>query len=337
MNQEIVLSAIAVIAAAVLGALIAFYGNVRIKRMDLRSQKESERAEQRLRYYVPLLRFTYTLDRRIGHILTTLDTDWLSKEHLDKIKNREGFAIDPNPEVKGYFISSSLYIFACFFGWAEAIKLGVDPTRPFSYRNQLHKTLSRAKKKVYTRLEVPYVDKRAIFLFDPDISIVSKLFQYEELFKQYLISKTLVNPRDASRLDKQFQYSIGELMLERDGEEGLRCKSFREFFDCYVNDENFRWWFTRLENLFVDLCNFERGKELETQVQLKNDIRPLRLLAIRYWCRVLMQHISDELDIETLPPGDVLVGISKELTNIIKSVEIEKLESYLVGVRISNE
>jgi hypothetical protein len=330
---DTVLSAIAVIVSALIAAILGFYGNFRIKQLEIDTQAEKDRAEKRLRFYLPLLRYSYTLDRRIGHILTTLDTDWLAKSHLDKIKNKQGFAT--SPDEKGYFIISSVYIFACFFGWSEAIKKGVDATRPFSEKSRLRELLSKARRKVFAYLKIP--EKKNVFLFDPDISMVSKLFQYEELFNEYLVSKTIVNPRDASKLHKQFQYSIGELMLEKESEESYRCKSFREFFDAYLNDEKFRFWFVPLENVFIDLCNFEKGKDLETQIHLKNDVRPLRLLAIRYWCRVLMKNMSDQLDIETKPPDEVLDGVSTRLQKTIKSIELERLESYLLGVRINHE
>lgn len=325
-------AAFAVIAAALVAAILGLYGNLKIKQFEIEVQNRKERDRQRLKFYLPLLRFAYTLDRRIGHIITTLDTDWLSKSHLEKIHSKEGFALSPNE--KGYFIISSIYIFACFFGWSEAIKKGVDATKPFSEKNRLRKLLSRTKRRIYSRLNIS--DKPSIFLFDPDISVVSKLFQYEELFNDYLVSMTLTNPRDASKLHKQFQYSIGELMLEKDGED-FRCKSFREFFDAYLDDKKFRYWFAPLENLFIDLSDFEKGKALEIQVQMKNDVRPLRLLAIRYWCRVLMKNMSEQLNIETKPPDEVLDGISESLKKTIKSVKIEELESYLLGIRISHE
>ncbi len=327
-----VLAAIAVILAALLAAMLANYGNVKIKQLEIQAQAERDKANKRIKFYLPLLRFCYTLDRRIGHILKELHSDWLSKKYLDNIQSNQGFAVNPNE--KGYFIASSMYVFACFFGWSEAIKKGVDVTKPFS-RSPIRKFLSKIKKRVYTFLRI--TDRRNIFIFDPDISIVFKLFQYEELFKEYLVSKTLADPRDASKMHKQFQFSIGELMLEKEGEDSFRCKSFREFFEAYVNDEKFRYWFTPLENLFIDLCGFPAGKDLETQVIMKNDVRPLRLVAIRYWCRVLMRNMSEELGIETPPPDEALEGISQQLKRIIKSVEIEKLESYLLGVRFDNE
>lgn len=277
MNIESALSAIAVISAALIAAVLGLYGNLKIKQMEIEEQIKRDRANQKLKFYLPLLRFCYTLDRRIGHILKVLDTDWLAKSHLERIQRREGFATDPNET--GYFISSSIYLIACFFGWTEAIKQGVDSTKQFSQKSRLHRWLSKIRDKIYDKFKLP--SRRDIFLFDPDISTISKLFQYEELFNEYLVSKTITSPRDACKLHKQFQYSIGELMLEKDGEVGLRCKSFREFFEVYLSDEKFRWWFVPLENLLIDLSEFEKGKDLEAQVQLKNDVRPLRLLAIR--------------------------------------------------------
>ena len=144
------------------------------------------------------------------------------------------------------------------------------------------------------------------------------MFQYEELFEEYMATKKLSKPRDAAKLHKQFQYSIGELMLENS------------------DPENLRYWFALLENLFIDLCSFEANKDIETQVEMKNDIRPLRLLAIRYWLRVLMKNMATELGIDTLPPDKVLEPVSESLKKTIKSLELEKLESYLLGIKIYN-
>lgn len=312
--------------------LIGLYGGLIVKQFENKLDKKKQKANQRLKFYLPLLRFSYDLDRRIGHILKELHSDWLNSTHLEKIKNTQGFAINPNE--KGYFIISCVYMFACFFGWAEAIKKGVDTIRPFSEKSFISRWLFRIKKNIYSFFSIS--ERKNIFLFDPDISIVSKLFQYEELFNDYVTFKKLTSPRDACKLHKQLQYSIGELMLEKDGHENFRIKSFREFFEYYVQDEKFRYWFIILENLFTDLNGFEKDKHIETQVEMKNDIRPLRLLAIRYWCRVLMKNMSKELDIDTHKPDEVLEGISDKLKETIKSVKIEKLESYLLGIRINN-
>lgn len=320
------------IIAAIIAGILALYGQWKLKQWDIRFQRRKERENQRLKFYLPLLRFCYDLDRRLGHILSTLDTDWLNASHLQRIKVKEGFAKAPNE--KGYFIVSSLYILACFFGWSEAIKRSGDTRQIFKERGKVRKWFSRQRRRLQSLFRGG--GERGIFRFDPDISTVSKLFQYEELFAEYITSRPLVDMRDACKLHKQLQYSIGELMLERDPSGGWRCKSFREFYEAYVEREAFRFWFVKLEDLLVDLSAFTSGKTLEAQVELKKDIRPLRLLAIRYWCRILMRNISEELDIETPLAEEALGGVSAELAATIKGVEIAKLESYLLGIRLNN-
>src|ERR1700733_1869218 len=189
-----ILTGASVILAALIATVLGYYGNLRVKRFEIEVQSRKEEANQRLRFYLPLLRFCDALDRRIGHILTKIDTDWLSKTYLEKIHKKEGFAC--NPDEKGYFISSSTYIFACFFGWSEAIKRGIASTSQVSESGRLSRWLSRAKRRFLNKLGI--ADERGAFLFDPDISVVSKLFQYEELFSDYMVSKTLKEPRDAS-------------------------------------------------------------------------------------------------------------------------------------------
>jgi hypothetical protein len=329
---EILLIAVVIIGSVAVVSALWSYSNLLIKQYEIESQNEKARAGRSSRFYVPLLRDCYTVDRRIGHILAELHTDWLAKSHLDKIHENQGFVSDPN-EI-GYFLISSVYIFACFLGWVEAIKKDFYTPRAFPGKSGLHKLLSRIKNRIYSFLHIS--NAKTIFLFDPDLSILSKLFQYRELFDEYLAHKTMKDPRDASRLNKQFQYAIGELMLEKEGAGNYRCKSFREFFDAYLSDPKYRYWFVPLENLFIDLCEFEKGKDLETQAYMKNDVRPLRLLAIRYWCRVLMKNISTQLEIEPKDPGEVLSGISDSLKHTIQTVEVEKLESYLLEVRAAS-
>lgn len=316
----------AVVVAAILTVLLGFYFQIKIKQFENLTQARKDRAAQRLTYFIPLLRFSYELDGRIGRILHVLSTDWLRSTHLEKIRKNEGFA--KNPLETGYFIMSSVYVFACFFGWTEAIKNGVDATEQFS-QGRGRRWLSNIARYVRRHLGLPA--KSNIFFFDTDISVVRRLFQYQELFKTYVTSKKLTNPRDAYKLHRHLQHSIGEMMLQRDG--GVfRCKTFREFSDAYRENENFRYWFVPLEEFFIDLSDFEAGKEIETQAEMKNDIRPLRLLAIRYWCRVLMKNLSMSLGIETPPPDDVLEGLSDTLKTTIMSVKIEQLESYLAGI-----
>jgi hypothetical protein len=309
--------------AVVIAALIGFRATLRIKALELEAQERREANAQRLTYHLPLLRFCYELDGRINRILAQLHGDWLRSEHLDKIRRGEGFA--QNPLETGYFIMSSTYVLACFFGWTEAIKKGVDRTRPLTNRTWYFRLWQRIRGFLLGPSAQP-----SVFFFDTDISIVRRLFQYQELFKDYSVSKKLISPKDANRLHRHLQHSIGEMMLQPDGS-GFRCKTFREFATEY-QDKTFQYWFVPLEELIVDLCDFAPGKDIETQAELKNDVRPLRLLAIRYWCRVLMKNLSSDLGIPTPDPEDVLQGLSGSLRNAITGVKIEDLEAHLTAV-----
>ncbi len=107
-----IVAACAVVLAALVGTLVGFVAQKRLKRYEMRAQTLRDRAVQRLALQVPLLRFCYELDSRIGRILSVLHEDWLSETHLDRFRTNEGFAKDQRE--KGYFIVSSVYIFACF-------------------------------------------------------------------------------------------------------------------------------------------------------------------------------------------------------------------------------
>jgi hypothetical protein len=312
----------AVLVAAMFAAVFGLYSNVKIKRLEFQTQARKERAAQRLAFHIPLLRFCYELDGRIGRILEHLSSDWLRGSYLEDIQNDQGFAQDPRE--RGYFIISSVYVFACFFGWTEAIKKGIDATQPLAERGRLRRWASRA----WERVAPP---RRRVFFFDHDISMVRRLFQFEELFASYLTSRKFTKPKDACKLHRYFQHSIGEMMLHRDGNV-LRCKTFREFYDAYTTDPKYRYWFVLLEQLFIDLSDFAESKNVETQSEMKNDVRPLRLLAIRYWCRILMRNLSRDLGIETPAPEEILDGRSEELKKVIKNVTIEELEKHLVEI-----
>ena len=146
------------------------------------------------------------------------------------------------------------------------------------------------------------------------------MFQHKEFFDNYLNSKNFTNPIDASKLTKHIRHSIGEMMLKKDDKDGeVRVKSFREFFNSYISDDKFRFWILLIEDLFVDLSNFGKDKNIEKQIRKKNDIRPLRIIAIQYWCRVLMQKISEELKLKITPQKakDVLKGLNDELKKLI--------------------
>lgn len=309
----------AVVVAALVSVILGFWAQIKIKQFELRAQARKDRAAQRQTYYLPLLRLSYELDGRIGRILDQLSSDWLSSAHLEKIRKGEAFA--KSPLETGYFIMSSIYVFACFFGWTEAIKRGMDATEPLSEQTGLRCWFAGIWRRIWPR----------IYFFDADISTVRRLFQYQELFKGYIASKGLTNPKDAYKFHRHFQHSVGDMMLQRERNH-FRCKTFREFFEAYKANEEFRYWFVPLEILFVDLSDFQSDMKIEEQAAMKNDIRPLRLLAIRYWCRIMMKNMAKDLGIVTPSPEDVLSGLSEDLKKTIRSVKLEELESYLAGV-----
>lgn len=334
-----ILQVIGVVVAAFVAGMLGFLAQWKLKRFENALTQKKEKENQRLKFYIPLLRCLYELDDRIDRIINKqLDSNWLDAKHLEDIKQKKGFAENPNNT--GYFILSSIYLIASFFGLTEAIKKGVDTTK-FSYN---HKSITKFWNKLKIRVKkiLGLKQTQNIFQFDPDISSISRIFVHPDLFSSYIRSKSLIDPIDACKLHKHIQHSIGEMMLEKVGEEKYRLKSFREFYDAYISDETFRFWFVSIENLFCDLSNFQKNKTTEMKVELKNDIRPLRLVAIQYWCRILMKNISkeldlDELNLETRPPDKVLEGFSSELQNIIKSFKPDNSQTYLLGLKLNND
>jgi len=330
--------AFASIIAVVISGFVSVVVQVILKGYDSKQSEKNKRKSKKTKFYIPLLRCLYELDERISTIIDHLHTDWLSEKYLTEIKDKKGFAADPNK--KGYFIISSIYLVASFFGLSETIKKDIDATK-FSYEKH---RIRKIWGKILARVPAAWKAKQkpSIFQFNPEITKVYRLFQQEELFKGYLSSKSLTNPRDASKIHKHIQRSIGEMMLEKEGEKGYRVKSFREFYEAYINDETFRFWFVLIENLFIDLINFPEEKSLEAKVETKRDIRPLRIITIQYWCRVLMENISQELDLtkfnfQTRQPSAIVENLSTDLKNTITKYRPNKFDSYILSSSLIEE
>ncbi len=336
-----IIAGFAVVVSAFIAGMLGFFAQWKLKQLDNAQVQKKEKEGQKLKFYIPLLRCLYELDDRFIRIFKNLDTDSLDAKYLEAIKEKKGFAL--NPKEKGYFIISSIYLIGCFFGVTEAIKKGVDTTKLSINRKKSKGKWNRFKKK----LKGIFTSKKSydIFQFDPDITIVCRLLQNKELFYVYIASKSFTKGlKDANEIHKQIQHSIGEMMLEKDGDDKYRVKSFREFYELYINDEAFRFWFVFIEGYFTDLSNFDAAKEFEKKAEMKNDIRPLRLLAIQYWCRKLMSNISkelelDELNFETRKPDEVLKNakISDDLKTLITSYKLDNSETYLLGLKFNND
>ena len=335
-----ILTGCAVVISAFIAGMLGFYAQWKVKQFEHAQIQKKEKESHKLKFYIPLLRCLYELDDRFIRIFKNLDADWLDSKYLDAIKEKKGFA--ENPKQKGYFIISSIYLIACFFGVTEAIKKGVDTTR-LSRNRRAPKGLRRVLANItsFFRIKQEY----DIFQFDPDITVVSRLLQNKELFYSYISERNFTDKvKDANEIHRHIQHSIGEMMLEKEGEDKYRVKSFREFYEQYISDSSFQFWFILIEGYFTDLCNFDPSKKFEKKAEFKNDVRPLRLLAIQYWCRRLMRNISkelelDELHLETRKPSEVFTSTdaSDDLKNLITSYKLDNYETYLLGLKFTNE
>jgi len=335
LTQDKVIGLLTGIILVIIGGVITYFFQYRLKRFDRLIAAKKEQENKKTKLYIPLLRNLYDIDDRFNRIISSLDKDWLNKENLLLIKENKGFAEDPTE--KGYFIISSIYLIASFFGIYEVTKKGADLTSIIKKTNWLKRNFNRFVK--WTNRKFNIKQNKNIFQFEPEIKKISRLFQFEELFKQYITSRKITNPIDSCKLHKHIQNSVGEMMLEKTEGNHFRIKSFREFFTQYTNDKRFRFWFVLIENMFNDLSNFPQDKTLETQVELKNDIRPLRIIAIQYWCRILMGNIAQELELsnqnyETRSPEKILDGLSDELKSIIKNYRLQSKDVFISGLNL---
>ncbi|MEQ9263107.1 MAG: hypothetical protein RLP14_08105 [Owenweeksia sp.] len=335
LNNESIVGFMTAIILILIGGAITYFSQYSLKKYDNLIAQKKKRENKKTQFYIPLLRNLYDIDDRFKRIISNLHKDWLDKTNLSLIKENKGFAEDPTR--KGYFIISSIYLIGSFFGIYVAIKKSSDLSSLLKKKNWLF--LKYVRFSLWTRRAFRLKQNKTIFQFEPEINKICRLFQFEELFQHYMSSRKMTNPTDSCKLHKHIQNSVGEMMLIKQKGSHFRIKSFREFYSQYTTDEKFRFWFVLIENMFNDLSNFQQGKTLETQVELKNDIRPLRILAIQYWCRVLMGNIASELELanqnyETRPAEKVLDGLSEELKQIIKNYKLQTKDMFISGLNI---
>lgn len=270
---------------------------------------QMERGNRKMKLYKPFIMFLYDFDSRLKKILDSQEPDWFNSKYLNNIKKKKGFAVDPNQ--KGYYILSSIYLVASFFAYAEIIQKDVEIAK---YKIKVQK-----KKKQY---------KEEINYFHPNVLKICGLFRDSSIFKNYLESNDFSNPTDASDIRRHFQHSIGEMMLKKDKNNEFVVKTFKEFFDSYIVDKSFSFWLSKIDGLFVDLPKFD-------EIYIKNDIRPFRIIAIQYWCRKLMEKIFEELDIKEKPESSkkVLDRLNdKYVQEIIKNYQQKASTSELMGI-----
>ena len=83
---------IAALLAAIIAGIMGFSLHYWLEHYKKRRYEKKEKANLRLKYFIPLLRNLYELDDRISRILTNLDKDWLDRKYLEQIKEKKGFA-----------------------------------------------------------------------------------------------------------------------------------------------------------------------------------------------------------------------------------------------------
>jgi len=264
------------------------------------------------KYVLPLLTSSRELENRLTKVLGNLETDWLDKKYIDEIKCGTGFA--ENPTKKGYFVLSTIYLFAKFFSLLEIISQEVGHVYDLSTRQEKE--------------------------FEDITNTISRIFQYREMWGQCeTVHKILDSAksnggkerRDAWRLHRQFQHSIGELLIHREGDK-VRSMSFKEFFERYVSDKTFRYWCDAIEDYVVDLSCMGRG-EFEDKATGKGDIRIFRIIALRYWLLKLMRSIEKDINVSmSAAPETALDCVPLDIQSAIKNCSPSYQDAFFTEI-----
>ena len=288
------------IAKTVLTAGIPAVAAYLLARYQYKFTRKSNKEEIIRRYLVPLLTSARELEDRLAKMLDSLEADWLDRKYIEEIKNGKGFA--ENPTKTGYFFISTLYLFAKFFSRLETISQEIGHAYELSSR--------QAKE------------------FENITNTISRIFQYREMWDQcetvHRIRENCCKDkaiRDAWRLHRQFQHSIGELLICREGGRA-RSMSFKQFFERYITDKAFRYWCDAIEDYVVDLSSMGDGT-YEKKAERNCDMRIFRIVALRYWLLKLMRSIERDINATMDPePRTVLNGVPLDIQK-----EIEKCSS----------
>lgn len=283
------------IALLILTAVIPAIAAYLVARYQYKSEKKNSKDAIVRKYAHPLLSSTRELEDRLSKLLGNLETDWLDSSYINEIKNGEGFA--KNPTKKGYFFISTIYLLARYFSYLEIISQEVGHL--FDLPTQ------QAKQ------------------FEKITNTISRIFQYREMWDHCetinkIFSSDDNGVRDAWRLHRQFQHSIGELLICREGDR-TRSMSFKQFYENYVADKNFQYWCGAIEDYVVDLSSMSDG-DYVVKATKQSDIRIFRIMALRYWLRRLIRTLEEDMDISiSSEPYSALDGIPLDIQNVIAS------------------
>ena len=176
--------------------------------------------------------------------------------------------------------------------------------------------------------------------FDELVTKISRVLRWREMWDDCdsLSSKNADDqpPRkDAANLYNQFQHSIGDSLITSQGET-IGCMSFRAFLKQYKSDKSFRFWFIVVEDYYVGLVDMTEATLMENVLK-SNDVRPLRLLALRYWLAqlaiLLSKKFGPPVDID---PESILSPVPEDIRHAIRSVESSSFDTTFFSFKRKN-
>ena len=254
---------LSVVVGGVLGAGIKYLFEVQLPE----SLKQRRLIRRRIRKYsYPLLQAASDVELRIDNMLRNgVKNDWLGCKIMREIEQGKGFLEDPDK--RGYFLLSSLYVFARYFAWVEILR------REARF------------------VEFPF-GKESNGLFGV-LHKVNNAFRCTTLWSN---SPEKQHFKDSTGLYRHVQSAIGETMIVERNKE-LECLSFREFANKYRSPENsdFRFWLRSLASYFEGLSGVDIT-DIEKMLEESGEYRVLRLVAIQYWVFELVCFLDPRFD-----------------------------------------
>jgi hypothetical protein len=254
---------LSVLVGGILGAAIKYLFEVQLPE----SLKQRRLIRQRVRKYsYPLLQAASDLELRIDNMLTNgLKGDWLASDIMRELEEGKGFLKDPDK--RGYFLLSSLYVFARYFAWVEIL-----------------------------RREARFVE---FPLGNEANGLFGILHRVNNSFRCTSLWPDISDPRslnDSIGLYRHVQSAIGETMVVERNKE-LECISFREFANKYRSSGNddFRFWLRNLVSYFEGLSSIQI-ENIELILEERREYRVLRLIAIQYWLFELVCFLDSGFD-----------------------------------------
>lgn len=263
------------------GVISGIVTTVGAAHLNARREQRREIETLKRRYKFPLLQCLKELENRLDKILSFAEHEWLSAKVITEVRKGQLFASNPNQI--GYFAISTTYHIAKYFSLIEII------SRETSY------------------IEAPKT--RQWREFSRIVDDIGFAWQRKELFDDCDFLRP-TSPakhwRDSWKLHRQLQHAIGEALIVSEGGK-LRTMSFREFFQKYTKDPDFRFWCLGIEEYFVDMKRNIRTSVID-DTSAQNDARIARLAVLQYLYAKLINNISETFGINSTKSAAQLIS-----------------------------